>query len=259
MRATPHHHVAGADLLADQHHDARQHPRNRATPWFLLAAVALLAAISVGCGGGDESSDDGAGDAPAAADANDADEGADAGTDEGADEGPTATAALENVFDSDFLVACDGVGFPAAAPYDTTAGTISPVVVLAGEGTEMYGRYGAVREAWTRQWTTENPLALAEIQLVVCAEKVSATQVQECTGYEVDGVVTDNVVILNEVTYEVSLHEAATGAEVATTTITARDEDCPMFVSFTEGDTTEEHDSFDDLAIQAFVEPYVVH
>ncbi|MCB0998141.1 MAG: hypothetical protein R2713_13830 [Ilumatobacteraceae bacterium] len=243
MRATHHHHVAGADLLADQHHDARQHPRNRATPWFLLAAVALLAAISVGCGGGDESSDDGAGDDASAADVDATD----------------APAALENVFDTDFLVACDGVGFPAAAPYDTTAGTISPVVVLAGEGTAMYGRYGAVREAWTRQWTTENPLALAEIQLVACAEKVSATQVQECTGYEVDGVVTDNVVILNEVTYEVSLHEAATGTEVASTTITARDEDCPMFVSFTEGDTTEEHDSFDDLAIQAFVEQYVVH
>ena len=46
-------------------------------------------------------------------------------------------------------------------------------------------------------------------------------------------------------------------AELAATTITARDEQCPMFVSFTEGESAVEHDSFDDVAIQKFVEPYV--
>ncbi|MFN8021642.1 MAG: hypothetical protein U0Q03_08975 [Acidimicrobiales bacterium] len=39
-----HGHVA-ADPLA--HHDARQHHTGRATPWFVLAAVAFLAALSV--------------------------------------------------------------------------------------------------------------------------------------------------------------------------------------------------------------------
>ena len=75
----------------------------------------------------------------------------------------------------------------------------------------------------------------------------------------VDGQVTDDVVILNEVTYEVSLREALTGAEVAATTVVANDGECPMYVTFTEGESSVEHDSFDDEAIQAFVEPYVLH
>jgi hypothetical protein len=162
-----------------------------------------------------------------------------------------------DIFDTDFVGACDGVGNPRATTFSQTPGVIHPVLVLAGEGTQMYTRSGAVREAWTRTWTAENPAALAEIELVACAERTSATKVEDCTGYEVDGVVTDNLVHLNEVVYEVSLHEARTGAEVAATTITARDEQCPMFVSFIDGESAIEHDSFDDAAIQKFVEPYV--
>ena len=121
----------------------------------------------------------------------------------------------------------------------------------------MYARSTAVREAWTPDVDPETPRGLGEIELVVCAERVSAVKVEDCTGYEVDGVVTDNLVHLNEVVYEVSLHEARTGAELAATTITARDEQCPMFVSFIDGESSIEHDSFDDAAIQKFVEPYV--
>lgn len=259
MRAF-HHHGSGLQANALDpfaHHDARQHRTNRAAPWFVLAALAFLAALITGCGGSESSTSDADASSSEAADSSDSGDSGASG-----DSGDTAsatTAALENIFDSDLLVACDGVGFPAATAYDTTAGTISPVVVLAGEGTEMYGRTFGVREAWTRQWTQENPLALAEIQLVVCAEKQSATPVEECTGYEIDGVVTDNVVVLNEVTYAVSLREALTGAEVASETMVFRDESCPTYVSFTEGEPRIEWDSFDDLAIQDFVESYVVH
>ncbi len=257
MRALHHHHghLDHGRLVGDPlaHHDARQHHTNRATPWFVLAAVAFLAALTVGCSSSDSSDSSGDDDADEL-EVQDADV---SGTPAPITEAPPVDAA--NIFDTDFLGACDGVGHPMATAYDTTAGTISPVVVLAGEGTAMYGRSFVVRDAWTRQWTQENPLALAEVQLVVCAEKTSATPVQECTGYEVDGQVTDDVVILNEVTYEVSLREALTGAEVAATTVVANDGECPMYVTFTEGESSVEHDSFDDEAIQAFVEPYVLH
>lgn len=261
MRAF-HHHGNGlgpATLDPFAHHDARQHRTNRAAPWFVLAVLAFVAALISGCGGGGSEGAADGGDASSS----ESDSGSDAGSDSGSDattaEAPATTAALENIFDSDLLVACDGVGFPAATAYDTTAGTISPVIVMAGEGTEMYSRLFGVREAWSRQWTEANPLALSEIQLVVCAEKQSSTPAEECTGYEVDGVVTDNVVILNEVTYEVSLREALTGTEVAAQQMVFRDASCPTYVTFTEGETTVEWDSFDDLAVQDFIESYVVH
>jgi hypothetical protein len=218
------------------HHDVRHHRTGRAAPWFVVAAVALIAAIVASCGG------DSSGGNVAMADGS----------------AEVTVGDSTDIFDTDFLGACDGVGFQRATPFSQTPGVIHPVLVLAGEGTEMYGRSTAVRDAWTRSWTPEQPLALAEIELVVCAERVSAVKVEECTGYELDDAPTDNVVNLNEVVYEVSLREARTGAEVAATRITARDESCPMFVSFSEGETVAEHYSFDDGAIQAFVEPYVV-
>jgi hypothetical protein len=221
------------DAHGQLHHDVRHHHSHRAAPWFVVAAVALLAAIISGCGG------DGGQDA--------------------ADQPEASNVALTrtDLFDTDFVAACDGVGVRQAAPFSQTPGVIHPVLVLAGHGTEMYTRSGAVRDAWTRTWSPDDPMALAEVELVVCAERRSSVKVQECTGYEVDGQPTDAIVNLNEVVYDVSLREARTGREVAATTITARDDSCPMFVSFSEGETSVDHDSFDADAVQTFVEPYV--
>jgi len=202
-------------------------------PWFLVAAVALIAAIVSSCSGGSS------------------------GNVATADVVAPTTSSLPDIFDTDFVGACDGVGNERAARFSQTPGVVHPVLVLAGAGTEMSSRSTSVREAWTRTWTPENTAALAEIELVVCAERLSAAKVEDCTGYEVDGVITDHTVHLNEAVYQVSLHEARTGAELAATTITARDEQCPMFVSFADGESTAEHYSFDDAAIQKFVEPYV--
>jgi hypothetical protein len=217
------------------HHDVRHHRTGRAAPWFVVAAVALIAALVAGCGG------DSSGNVAMADDS-----------------ALVTMAEPTNIFDTDFVSACDGVGVPRATALSQTPGVIHPVLVLTGEGTEMYSRSTAVRQAWSRAWTPERPLALAEIELVVCAERVSAVKVEECTGYVVDEASTDNVVNLNEVMYEVSLREARTGVELAATRITARDDSCPMFVTFSDDEKAVEHYSFDDSAIQAFVEPYVV-
>jgi hypothetical protein len=46
MRAFHHHgHANAADLDVYAHHDARQRGTGRATPWFVLAALAFLAAL----------------------------------------------------------------------------------------------------------------------------------------------------------------------------------------------------------------------
>jgi hypothetical protein len=226
------HHIIGH---GGAHHDVRHHRTGRAAPWFVIAAVALVAAIVSGC------SSDGSTSV--------------ANADHSV---PVGSSAPTDIFDTDFVGACDGVGIDHATSFSQTPGVIHPVLVLAGEGTEMYARTTAVRDAWSRTWTPEKPRALGEIELVVCAERTSAAKVEDCTGYEVDGAVTDNTVHLNEVVYEVSLHEARTGNQLAATTITARDESCPMFASFGEGESTVEHYSFDDAAIQRFVEPYVM-
>lgn len=194
----------------------------------LMAATLLLLAA---CGGDDSSS--------------------------GGGNGAATPAAADQLFDSDFEQVCDGVGQPLAAPYAPTAGAISPVVVLEQMDGFMSSRTSAVRAGWERMWVPENTMAMADLQLVGCLTRTSATRVQECTGYEIDDQVTDNVVHLNETTYSLSLREAATGTEVATTTFTSLDDSCPMFVSFDAGETERDWYSFDDTAAQEFLAPYV--
>ena len=71
-------------------------------------------------------------------------------------------------------------------------------------------------------------------------------------GYEVDEVVTDAVVKLNEVTDEVTVHEALTGTQLAATTIVARDDACPMSASFTQWLDFAFHDSLHDSLHDSF-------
>ena len=176
-----------------------------------------------------------------------------------ADRGESAPATTPaNVFDTDLLVACDGIGYPGAAPYTTAPGVIHPVLVLEGESASMHARYGAVRDAWTRMWTQERPTALAEIELVACVQQTGERVTEECTGYQDDGVDTGNVVELMEVDYAISLREASTGREVAETSMTMLDDECPMFVSFPEGERTTRWRSFDADALSAFLEPHVI-
>ncbi|HAP76549.1 MAG TPA: hypothetical protein DCR14_10740 [Acidimicrobiaceae bacterium] len=193
-----------------------------------LASLLLLTA----CGGDDSSSGGGGG-------------------------GATTPVAADQLFDSDFEKVCDGVGQTLAAAYVPTPGAISPVVVLEQMDGFMSSRSSAVRAGWERLWVPENTMAMAELQLVGCLTRTNATRVQECTGYEIDDQVTDNVVHLNEATYSLTLREAATGVEVATTTFTALDDSCPMFVSFDAGETERDWYSFDDTAVQDFLAPYV--
>lgn len=199
-----------------------------------MVAVAGLLAVLAGCGGSD---DDGAGGG-------------------GGGGGGGDTLAAENLFDTDFEKVCDGVGQPLATAYSPTPGVIHPTVVLVAEDGYMTSRSSAVRAGWERVWAPEATMAMTELELVACAERTASESVQDCTGYQVDGVDTDSVVHLHRTTYDITLRAATTGAEVATTTITALDDGCPMFVSFSEGENEKDWYSFDDAAVQDFLAPY---
>ena len=80
---------------------------------------------------------------------------------------------------------------------------------------------------------------------------------QECTGYESDGVETGNVVNLYSADYDVSIHAATTGEELGRTTVSAIGTECPMFVSFSEGETTRDWFETDAEAVAAFARPFV--
>ena len=97
----------------------------------------------------------------------------------------------------------------------------------------------------------------ATAELVLCVARTGATLVEDCTGYESDGQATDNVVQLDSADHQVQMHEAVTGKELGRTAFTASPTECPMFVTFTDGESTKDWYETDDAAIAEFARPYV--
>ncbi|HVF53761.1 MAG TPA: hypothetical protein VNC78_09180 [Actinomycetota bacterium] len=178
---------------------------------FLLV-VALL--VFGACGGGSDTSDTAGDTAPA--------------TDE------SAPAVDEYVASSDFEQVCGGGTVSASAPYEKTKG-IHPLLAFDGEDPE----YTQMTLDFPEGWEADT-LSPQEAELVACLNRTSEKLEETCEGYESD----DNpgetfAVELYSATYDVTLYEAQTGAEVTTGKIQTKGGDCPMIAFFDEGEEVQ--------------------
>jgi hypothetical protein len=103
-----------------------------------------------------------------------------------------------------------------------------------------------------------NSDAYKAIDLVACAERTAAKQVKMCDGYKIHGKPTDNKVRMHTATYEVTVHEATTGKELAKKKIEATDSDCPMVSSFDDKHQTKnDYANPPDADVTNFLKAYV--
>jgi hypothetical protein len=206
--------------------------RNIFTPFAVFTALALTA-----CGGSNSSTDSN-------------------GAAEGGNDAVTTTQFTQ-MFSSDFAPACRNNPVEGATPYDPARAGIHKVVTLQGTDTdELNEGFLSIPTEWTITFDVATD-QYATAELVLCVIRVNATLAQECTGYETDGVETDNVVNLYSADYLVAVHEATTGKQLGSTTITATATECPMFVTFTEGEKTTDWYEKDDGAVTDFARQFV--
>lgn len=166
-------------------------------------------------------------------------------------------ASADELTDADFGVACDGGPVEIASPYDATPGVVHVSVVLTGDGDGWEARPLILGAGWTQTWAPEVPMALLDVQLVVCLRRTASTAVRECTGYGIDAVGNPLIAVLEQVDYVVEVREAATGALVGSTRMSAVDADCPAtIVPPSAGNITSWY-SLDTTALAAFVQPFV--
>lgn len=179
------------------------------------------------------------------------------GSDSGSDAGASDATVLSQMFASDFEPACRNSPVAGATPYDAARPGIHKVVVQSGTDTDQLDEgFLDVPAEWTILFDTATD-QYATAELVLCVVRTNATLVQECTGYEVDGAVTDDIVNLYSADYAVSVHAATTGAELGATTISAVATDCPLYVTFTEGEDTTDWYVTDDGAVTDFARQFV--
>ncbi|MBP6489465.1 MAG: hypothetical protein KAY11_19855 [Ilumatobacteraceae bacterium] len=205
----------------------------------LLALVAATAIALAGCG-----SDGGGGGGSGTAGG-------------GGGGGGGETTQLVQMFASDFEPACRNNPVEGATPYTPATPGIHKVVTQQGtDADELNEGFLDLPSEWTILFDAATD-QYATAELVLCVIRSTTTLVEECTGYQTDGVDTGNVVNLYSADYAVSVHEATTGKELGATTITATATECPTYVTFTDGEKETDWYQTDDGAITDFARPFV--
>ena len=160
-------------------------------------------------------------------------------------------------FANDFEPACEGVAMSTARAYDKAAAGHKVVYFMTNKEGGLVDVSTQLPQDWWVKFET-NSDAYGEVDLVICAKRTSQTFVKDCDGYKVDDQPSPLVVRWHTARYLVTVHEAATGKELAAKEIAATDADCPMFYSIP--DDTERVDDFaspPDEQIVAFAKPFV--
>lgn len=197
-------------------------------------ALAMLVFITLAlgaCGGGD-SDDSSSGDSESSADSS------------------TETTVSDILFSSDFEQVCRGIAQEGGSTVGTSGGT-SPLLVFTGVDPEYSQAFGVVPDEWEPEFGDE-----ATIEMVLCLDRTAETESELCEGYEDDGI--EWAVQTFDATYEVTLRAATTAEVIASTSIDAAADGCPMFSSYSQGDPSPVPNyARPDDAIQAFAVEHV--
>ena len=235
-----------------------------------MAALAVAGVLALAaCGGSDDSDDDVAledvddgstttteADEDGSTTTTDAEEGADeADEDEAeADDAGSGGGELPD-FLSDFSRVCSSqVGFDGAAAYDPTGAGPHGLALF-----ESFGADGDLvqsgRSSMPAGWLVEEDLdfednaELADVELVGCLQRTEETANGTECEFDDDG---DTVTLeLVDTVHELTIYEAVTGDEVASTTLEAASTECPFFVSFDPDDLRYFNEPSDDDLIAA--------
>jgi len=150
-------------------------------------------------------------------------------------------------------------GFGGATPYSDGPGP-HPFVLMqeSDNGTIVPRTLTDAPAGWTIQIDSDfdDNSEIVPTELIACAVRSATTPTGIlCDLEDDDGSVT--TLELVDVTYDMKILEATTGAAVATETVEAADTDCPFFVFVDEGDTQYFNAPTEDQYINA-VKPYVM-
>lgn len=172
--------------------------------------------------------------------------------DEGGTDGTGSTAAApDTLFSDDFESVCRGATVAAATPYESGTPGLHPVLVFSGEDPEYSQDFTTLPDGWSAQYPE-----LAATELVACVDRLSATKVETCDGYDVE-LEGDYSVETYDAIYEVTLYAATTGREIDRVTFDVPATGCPSFVMFTEGENVRPwYEPFGDR-LEAFLAPHV--
>ena len=167
----------------------------------------------------------------------------------------TTTTPKGQMFADDFVDVCQGASQSRAAAYSET-GPHKMVYIQTYED-HLQDDSQVLPDDWTVQFDAAKDV-YASVDVVGCGVRTEERFLKECTGYQVDGKDTGHKVKLYGATYEVSVHQAKTGKELASKTFETTDTECPSFQSFDEGEKVATvYQSLSEDQLVAFLKPYV--
>lgn len=174
-------------------------------------------------------------------------------------DGTTASAPTRaaQLFPSDFEGVCSGATVSAATAHDKSAAAHKVLYFESAAESGLVDRTSSLPKDWTVTYSQTSD-SFKKIDLVACAKRTADKQVKICDGYESDGKATSNKVRWHTATYEVTVHAATTGKELAKETVEATSTVCPMLVSFSgNGETKDQYASVSEEDVIDLLKPFV--
>ena len=204
----------------------------------LLPIIVATGALAVGCSGSD-SSDDAGSETPTSTAAETTGENAETGDNADVDVSAEDPATELPTFANDFDRVCTTqVGFGGATPLSDGPGPHPIILFQETDSGLLIESATELPAGWAIEADTDfdDNSDLAPTELIGCSQIVAQQpNGVACDLEDDDGNIT--TLDLVDVTYELTVHEAATGALIGTETIEAADTECPIFVFINEGAT----------------------
>jgi hypothetical protein len=171
---------------------------------------------------------------------------------------PTAEPTERPLSSYDFEDVCRRGTVERAPVYnpEVETGAIHPIVIFKrNSADDSYSSMLPSTLELPVPWTVDIGDDHGAVELVVCLTGIDSSLADECS-YEDDE--SDDEYILNiyDTTYEVKIYTAHTGEEIASTTVKAQYETCPMIHLFSEK-VEDAYASPPSASLEEFLQPYV--
>jgi hypothetical protein len=163
---------------------------------------------------------------------------------------PTDPALLGT---TEFEQVCGGGTVSLAPPYDKKVSAIHPLLAFEGQDPEYEYASLSLPEGWQ-----PDALGYAKTELVACLNRVKEKKLTVCEGYESDDFPEPFDVEVYGATYDITVYESNTGAEVASGSFTTDDKECPFVVFYDEDEDPQREYADTSDQVRGFVKKYVL-
>jgi hypothetical protein len=156
---------------------------------------------------------------------------------------------------SSYAQVCNGAGLSEAVAYSKSPG-VHPLILMNRDSDQSSFNEKTPSDGFPKSWQISYKNA-KDGQLVTCITTAKRELKKKCDFPASKPDQIKHVLEMYNTTYDVTLYEAKTGKKIASKSIVAKADECPMFHMFKKTEEVDKEDGNYEQALINFVKPHV--